>query len=160
MKQLVPEQGVLYTFVMPKTGDKKRYEFIGETDKGRYMMRNVDEYCNVDFSQKWFAFLASRCLLHKEKSPTKIKQDDLQKSIDEMKKREEEEENKKQEESDKMYEKILEFVKTANKETQKELETLTGKSYKKILSIVCSSEFGLEQASVFNAIENKYFKVE
>lgn len=154
MKQLVPEQDVLYTFVMPKSGDKKRYEFIGETDKGRYMMRNIDEQCNVDFSQKWFAFLASRCLLHKEVSQRK-KENDKLKNFKEKLRKAEDEKNKKIEQINK---KILEFVKTANKETQKELETLIGKSYKKILSIVCSSEFGLEQASVFNAIENKYFK--
>lgn len=122
MRQLVPEQGILYTFVMPKTGDKKRYEFIGETDKGRYMMRNVDEFCNVDFSQKWFAFLASRCLLHKEKSPTKIKQDDLQKRIDEMKKQEEEKANKEQEEYEKIREQRRLFLLNAKGKTKEALE--------------------------------------
>lgn len=122
MKQLVPEQDVLYTFVMPKSGDKKRYEFIGETDKGRYMMRNIDEQCNVDFSQKWFAFLASRCLLHKEKSPTKIKQDNLNKRVEKALKIEEERVNKETQEYEKTIEQRRLFLLNAKGKTKEALE--------------------------------------
>lgn len=155
MKQLLPEKDVLYTFVMPKSGDQKRYEFIGETDKGRYMMRNVDEYCNVDFSQKWFAFLASRCLLHKEPTPKKIKEEN-NKILEERKRKKEEENNKKLEE---LHNKIKALVKNADKKTQKELEILTGKTYENILSIMCyENAGGFAWASIFSTIENKYFK--
>lgn len=122
MKQLVPEENVLYTFVMPKTGSKKKYEFIGETDKGRYMMRNIDEQCNVDFSKKWFSFLASRCLLHKEKSPTKIKQESLERRLEKALKVEEEKAVKEQQDYEKAREERRTFLLTATGNIKESLE--------------------------------------
>ena len=66
-KQLVPEENYLYTFVMPKTGAHNTYEFHGESDRGRYVMYNVEKGCVVNFSKAWFSFLATKCLLKKEK---------------------------------------------------------------------------------------------
>lgn len=66
-RQLVPEENYLYTFVMPKTGAHNTYEFHGESDRGRYVMYNVEKGCVVNFSKAWFSFLATKCLLKKEK---------------------------------------------------------------------------------------------
>lgn len=74
-KALVPEENIMYTFVMPKTGRQITYEFCGETDKGRYLMYSEESRMPVSFSKDWFSFLATKCLLKKEikkEEPKKI----------------------------------------------------------------------------------------
>ena len=155
MKQLVPEENILYTYVMPKSGDKKRYEFIGETDKGRYMMRNVDEQCNVDFSQKWFSFLASRCLLHKETSRKKVDEENYKKIQKQLMQKEE----KETQDFLGIEKEIKSIVKNADAETRSELERLTGKSYKRIYDLVFGIVVaGAEYGEVINTIIDNYFE--
>ena len=88
-KALVPEENILYTFIMPKTGRQITYEFCGETDKGRYLMYSEESRMPVSFSKDWFSFLATKCLLKKEKKkeqPKKIdpyiKQEQERKTIE------------------------------------------------------------------------------
>ncbi len=153
MKQLVPEEDMIYTFAMPKNGLKKRYEFIGETDKGRYMMRNIDEQCNVDFSKQWFSFLASRCLLHKELSKAKVEENKY-KNIEAQLKKKEENSTQGFLEID---QKIKNLVKNADAKTKKELEVLTGKNYQRIYDLVFGVIVaGLEYGEVINVIIDNF----
>lgn len=96
-KQLVPEENFLYTFVMPKTGLHNIYEFHGESDRGRYVMYNVEKGCVVNFSKAWFSFLATKCLLKKEKKKDVVQEQASRieiEQIERLKREKEEQENR------------------------------------------------------------------
>ena len=119
------------------------------------MMRNIDEKCNVDFSQKWFSFLASRCLLHKETSRKKADEENYKKIQKQLMQKEE----KATQDFLEIDKKIKSIVKNADAETRSELERLTGKSYKRICDLVFGIVVvGAEYGEVVNTIIDNYFE--